>query len=479
MTPSPAEARRRPRRFGSWRRTAAWYRVPGAVCLSAALGLATGRADLVILAAPLTLGWVTALLATRPLLGSRAPVATATVDAATFGSNTADVVTEVHGTGGTEFVSVAQPGLGTGPIGAMVTLPGGGTSRTVRSRFRTTSWGRTAVTRPDSLGAGPDGLYVTGPVRYAPARSELILPAVVSVPAVPLPPLNGGWAGAHVSRRPGQGSDLVDLREFAPGDRLRQVHWRAYARHQRLYVRRTLSDAEAELMICLDLSAQFRPNRRRTSGGSWAVAASRARGLLRRGVDLWAARRDPAAHEAALAQRRRVELSSLDHTVAAAAAFASAHLRQGDRVGLLTSTSPRRLVRPGTGDRQLQRIRHQLAITDDQRRRMLPVSLWGLAPGQIVVWCSPMTTEASFRAVAECTARGHLVVVVDTLPIGGMLSRASLADADHLRILAVERDLELARLRSRGIGVIHWDEGGIEGQVAQVARHLRGRRPPV
>jgi uncharacterized protein (DUF58 family) len=479
MTEFTAMVRRRAQRFGSWRRTAAWYRVPGAVGLAVGLGLAMGRVDLVLVAAPLALGWVVALMATRPLLGSRAPTATATVDAGTFGSNAADVVTEIRGTDGVAFVSVAQPGLGSGPIGAMATLPGGAPVRTVRSRFRTSRWGRTAVTRPDSLGAGPDGLYVTGAVRYAPVRSELILPAVASIPAITLPPLIGGWAGAHVSRRAGQGSDLVDLREFAPGDRLRQVHWRAYARHQRLYTRRTLSDAEAELMICLDLSAHYRPRRRRPPVGVLPVTAARTGGLLRRGADTWAAWRDPVAHEHALAERLRADESSLDHAVAAAAAFAGAHLRQGDRVGLVTATSPRRLVRPGTGDRQLQRIRHQLALTDDQRRRLLPVPLWGLRPGQIVLWLSPMTTEASFRAVAECTARGHLVVVVDTLPIGGMLSRAEAADVDHLRILTVERDRELARLRGRGIGVIQWDGGGIDRQLAQLARQMQKWRQRV
>lgn len=463
-------------RFGSWRRTAAWYRVAGLISFGATLGLATGRADLVLLAAALAIGWAGALIATRPLLGSRAPVASAAVDAATFGSNSADVVTEIDGTDGVELVSLAQPGVDRGPIGAAVTVPGAAPRRVVRSRFRTSQWGRTAVTRPDSLGVGPDGLYVSGPVRYAAARTELILPAVPAVPAIALPPLSGGWAGAHVSRRPGQGSDLVDLREFAPGDRLRQVHWRAYARHQRLFTRRTLSDAEAELMICLDLSTLYRPRRRPPVIGLATSALVGGRLVARRLADGLARMRDPQRFARTLAARRRSRLTSLDHTVAAAAAFAAAHLRQGDRVGLITATVPRRLLRPGTGDRQLQRIRHQLALSDDRRRRAAPVALWGLTPGQIVLWCSPMTTAASFRAVGECAARGHRVVVIDTLPLDGMITHATAADLDHYRLLAVERERDFARLRGRGIGVVHWDQGDIEAQLPDVARVLRGRR---
>lgn len=474
MTTRRAEARSR--RFGSWRRTAAWYRAPGLVALGASVGLAAGRPDLVLLVAPIAIGWILALLSTIPLLGARAPVAAAIVDAASFGGNSAEVVTEVVGTDGVELATALQPAVDRGPLGAAVTVSGGAPSRVVRSRFRTSQWGRTAVTRPDSLGAGPDGLYVSGPVRYAPARTELILPAVAAIPAIELPPLNGGWAGAHVSRRPGQGSDLVDLREFAPGDRLRQVHWRAYARLGRLYTRRTLSDAEAELMICLDLARFYRPRLRPPAVGLPATLVARGAALASRigdGISRW---RDPARFARILAARRGSRLTSLDHAVAAAAAVAAAHLRQGDRVGLMAATVPRRLLRPGTGDRQLQRIRCDLALSDDRRWRPLPVSLWGLTPGQIVVWCSPMTTAAAFSAVAECAARGHRVVVIDTLPLDGMITHGTAADLDHLRLLAAERERDLARLRARGIGVVHWPQGDIDGQLVEVARVLRGRR---
>ena len=73
-----------------------------------------------------------------------------------------------------------------------------------------------------------------------------------------LPPIYGGWAGDHASRRSGQGGDLIDLREYAPGDRLRSVHWRAYARHQKLYVRRTQTDADADFVLCVDTRDEVR-----------------------------------------------------------------------------------------------------------------------------------------------------------------------------------------------------------------------------
>src|SRR5699024_9378707 len=135
----------------------------------------------------------------------------------------------------------------------------------------------------------------------------------------------------------------------------------------------------------------------------------------------------------------------LDLTISAAASVAAAHLGQGDRVGVMTATMPRRTVRPGTGNRQLQRIRHQLALLEGRRQRLIDLPLWGLRPGQIVVFCSPMVTPKSVDAVMACSARGHRVIVVDTLPLSGLLRRASARDTDHLRVLTVERELQLDR----------------------------------
>jgi len=469
-------ARATPPRFGSWTRTAAWYRAPGVAALAIGIGLAAGRPDLVVLVVPLLLGWVAALLATRPLLGSRTPRAALEVDESSFGRNTADVVTDLVGTGGVELVSVAQPGIQTGPVGSMVTVPGGAPERSVRSRFSTRQWGMTTVARPDLLGAGPDGLYLSGPVRHGPVRVDLVLGEVQPIEPLGLPPILGGWAGAHVSRRPGQGSDLVDLREFAPGDRLRSIHWRAYARHQRLYTRRTLSDADAEIMICLDLSVMLEPRRAGAPGGRAAGASRAVTKAIRTLLDRIAERRGDDGPERRRERERRLRASSLDLTVAAASAVAAAHLGQGDRVGLLTASMPRRMVRPGTGNRQLQRIRHQLALLEDRRYRLIDVSLWGLAPGQIVVLCSPMVDGAVTEAVLSCQARGHRVIVVDTLPLSGLLFHANAHDSDHLRVLTIERELRLDRLRGSGIPVLSWDAGDISLQMATELQTLRRAR---
>ena len=464
----------RPR--SSWRRTAAFYRAPGVIALAVGFGLATGRMDVVLLAAPLAMGAVLAGLDVWPVHGSRTPMASVDVDEASFGANTALVRTTLTGTDGVEFAAVAQPGIDGGATGAMVVVAGGGPQSEVAARFRTRQWGATSVARPDLLGVGPDGLYLSGPVRRGRIVTELVLPAVQAISPLTLPPITGGWAGAHVSRRPGQGSDLVDLREFAPGDRLRSIHWRAYARHEKLYTRRTLSDADAELMLCLDLSAILVPQRAHVPTGRIRAYGKRIADGLRQWRDAAAERRGDPEVLRRKENERRLKMSSLDLTVSATAAVAAAHLGQGDRVGLVTATLPRRLLRPGAGNRQLQRIRHQLAVLESRRSRFVGVAWWGLRPGQVVVLFSALLDGRPIDAALDCQARGHRVIVVDVLPTAGLLHAADRREADHLRVLTDERELQLDVLRGNGIPVLSYDTGDIALQMAQAVRVMRIRR---
>lgn len=465
-------------RVGSWQRTAAWYRVPGIAVLSGGTGLAAGRADLVLLIAPLVLLWAASLLATRGLLGNRTPHTTTTVSRDTFGDYRASTRTVVHRINQVGFVVVAQPSSTYGIVRTMIAVaaPHPDTSAVIiAGEFRTKAWGMTSITRSDVLGAGPDGLYLTGPVRRGTGLQELILPQVPQMTALPLPPLAAGWAGAHVARRPGQGNDLVDVRQFTPGDRRRDIVWRAYARHQQLYTRRTLSDAEADIMICLDRSMVLAPQRLHFQRHRWQAWRRALIDTLEQAGAVVAPHTVAARRNERETERRIAQASSLDHTVAAAAGIAGAHLAQGDRVGLMTASLPRRFVRVGAGHRQLQHIRHQLALLTDRRYRITPVNLWGLRPGQIVIWCSPLATAASRQAAISCALRGHLVIAIDTLPISGMLAAAKGTDADHVRVLLVERELAIAQLRGYGIATLSWDAGDLASQLARLQRAMRGR----
>ena len=87
-------------------------------------------------------------------------------------------------------------------------------------------------------------------------RLELPRPLEVGprpvAPTEPFPELGGGWGeGAAV---PAADGDVVrGVREYLPGDRLRQVHWRATARHGRLVVKEAEEPQAPLLHLVLDL----------------------------------------------------------------------------------------------------------------------------------------------------------------------------------------------------------------------------------
>ena len=87
-----------------------------------------------------------------------------------------------------------------------------------------------------------------------------------------------------------------------------------------------------------------------------------------------------------------------------------------------------------------------------------------------------MITQAPVDVALDAAARGHRVVVVDTLPLTGILHHCRPVDADHLRVLTVQRELRLDRLRGTGVPVLSWDAGNISLQLATAVRALRSRR---
>ncbi len=61
-------------------------------------------------------------------------------------------------------------------------------------------------------------------------------------------------AGRHRSRRRGLDIEFVDHRDYQPGDDLRRVDWRLFARTNRLHIREAQTDAPLRLVLLLDVS---------------------------------------------------------------------------------------------------------------------------------------------------------------------------------------------------------------------------------
>ena len=170
--------------------------------------------------------------------------------------------------------------------------------------------------------------------------------------------------------------------------------------------------------------------------------------------------------------------TSLDLTVAAAAAIAGAQLRAGDRVGLLDLSTYRRHIRMGSGTRHLDRISRQLGQLDfSDWPWLVHAELWGLPTSAVVVIISPLTDEAVLTAATDCQARGHFVIVVDVLPLAGLLAvNTTPVEAFELDLLRSEREARLEILRRSGIPLVHWEAGDLTDTLATFRRAYRERR---
>lgn len=70
-------------------------------------------------------------------------------------------------------------------------------------------------------------------------------------------PVYGRPGGARRSWQKGGAVEFADYREYAPGDELRRVDWKAYARLGRLYVKEFLDERQQTVLFLLDVSASM------------------------------------------------------------------------------------------------------------------------------------------------------------------------------------------------------------------------------
>lgn len=127
-------------------------------------------------------------------------------------------------------------------------------------------------------------------------------------------PLRGG--GAHRSRDKGAGLEFSQYRGYEPGDELRRIDWKLYARSDRFFVREAERDSPLTVWLVLDGSASMTQ-----------------------------------------ADEARPDWSRLDAARALAGAIAEVAVRQGDRVGLaVLREDGLQLVQPAGGARHRDRL---------------------------------------------------------------------------------------------------------------------------
>ena len=408
------------------------------------LGVAFGRVDLVLLAAPFAVG---AAIALRRMPGSAPELAVdAEDDQVVEGGRVAAALTVANPDDiGYDLVVVrtrTSPWLrlenADRPFGIAVTAGGAAMVDLSGEALR---WGRHDVGPVAARVAACGGLLACRPV-VTPARGVRVYPETEPFAAVDAMPAAAGLVGNHRSRRPGEGGELAGVRPFTPGDRLRRIDWRVSLRTRDLHVAATLSDRDAEVLLLLDVLGEAG-----TSGGV------------------------------------RGSASVLDTTVRAAAAIAEHYLKRGDRVSLLEYGASGRRLRPATGRRQylivLEWLLDVRADVADQAAHEQVLGLHHVSSDALVVVLTPLLDPRSADLLAQLIQSGRYTVAVDTLPAGVVPPQQNAWTPLATRLWRMERENVLGRLWEHGVPVVAWAGAGsldlVLHDVARLAWAPRGR----
>jgi uncharacterized protein (DUF58 family) len=424
---------------GPWRRTAALERAVAATALLALLAVLLRRADLAVLAAPFALGTAFAL-ARQPAGAPRARLSVSAAALLEGDPVTASVrVSGVDGADGVDLVAVAvghspgvEPRRWRQPV-ARVGRPGAGGDLDLRAELVAVRWGRARFGPVRVTAVAAHGLLSAG-AEPVPPLTVPVWPLRDVFAATDAMPQAAGMVGPHRSRRPGEGSDVAEVRQFHPGDRLRRVNWRVSLREQRLHVTATESDRDTDVVLCLDTRHEVRAR----------------------------------------------DVSSLDLLVRAAAALAEHYLRAGDRVSMLDLGQPLRRVRPGAGRAHLTRLLDVLLDVRGQRRAddaTTALALSELPRAALVVVLSPLLGEQVFGQLAVLARSGRAVVVVDTLPPGAGPDEYGPWTLLAWRLWGLQRRNDVGRLAELGVPVVPWrGSGSLDEVLRDVSRAARAPR---
>lgn len=69
--------------------------------------------------------------------------------------------------------------------------------------------------------------------------------------------VDGRLTGVHRSAQPGVSVEFSDHKEYSPGDDIRRLNWKVYARSDKFYVRQFAKDTHANVYLLLDLSGSM------------------------------------------------------------------------------------------------------------------------------------------------------------------------------------------------------------------------------
>lgn len=190
--------------------------------------------------------------------------------------------------------------------------------------------------------------------------------------------MEGAISGLHRSPLHGVSVEFADYREYAPGDDLKRLDWRAYARSDRFYIKRYEEETNLRGTIVLDASASMKYG--------------------------------------------RGAMTKWDYAATLAASIAALCVKQRDAVGLAVFDEAERVfLRPVATQAQLHKIFEVLEETRPQRKTELGSVMHKISEqiknrGLVVVISDLLLDLDSFYAsLSRLQHQGHEILVFQVL----------------------------------------------------------------
>jgi len=296
--------------------------------------------------------------------------------------------------------------------------------------------------------------------RVAGAHATAVEPALLGLRRNLLLAASERWRdlGSRTSNRRGGLQEFDTLRDHVPGDEVRLVDWKAFARRGRPIVRQYREERGQELVVAIDCG------RRMGATTSEDVPRGRARPGVARGM------------------------TKLDHALDAGLQLAAVALEHGDRVGAIAfDADVIAWIPPARGRAQLARLRRRLfgleASTreSDLERALRELSLRHRRRALVLVLsdvADPLSVERQAAALRAGSGRHRVIFAGLDDPALRALAEGRV-EADPLLAasaagLAAERRAGLRRLASRTVRVL--DAPPAEAAGPAIAAWLAARR---
>ena len=266
-------------------------------------------------------------------------------------------------------------------------------------------------------------------------RPVKVFPREETLRAIVRPARTQLHTGNQVARRVGGGIEFAELRPFVPGDVVRSIDWKATARRGSPWVRERHPERNTDVVLFLD-----------TFSDVWTGSAT-----------------------------------TVERAVRATASIVGVYLEHRDRVGLVSFGGVLRWLMPGMGIRQDYRIVEALLDTEVALSyawkgiEVIPVRT--LPPKALVLAVTPLLDERSVAALSDLRGRGFDVAAIDVSPVVNGPEPDDPIDRVASRIWVMERERLHRDLRRVGISVAEWRDGeDVQRAVWEVEASRRSAR---